>query len=106
MGETIGPSARLKRSHASLNPSRIGYSGSCVSHREELSAQVVHSGHNQRPVQEIVVLLTRRLGDKQATVASSAKQKATFVCVLRLCVGAERVIRTDCPALQCLHCAV
>src|SRR5215831_2760079 len=69
--------------------------------REKLHATIVDRGYHQGPVEKVVVLFARGLGDQQAAMARCPVQEAGCMLVLRLVLGAHGVIGTQLSHLQC-----
>jgi hypothetical protein len=57
-----------------------------------MDAQVINGRHDQRPVEEVVVLLARRFSDKQTAMTRSSVQKPALVFVLGAVLRANWVI--------------
>src|SRR5262245_36647838 len=64
---------------------------------EELCPRVLDGRNHECPVEKVVVLLTRRFRDQQATVAGRAVQEAALVLALGIVLGAHRVVGTQPP---------
>jgi hypothetical protein len=67
---------------------------------EQLSTQFFDRLHDQRTIEEIILLLATRFGGQDAAMAGRSMKVTIFLPALRIMLRADRIVRAQQPEFQ------